>query len=209
MEEAAGTLLRRGTSLFPVEARAGHGLCHRGKAVPLALADHGGRWLGVPSADQRGRWLLVGTHCCHRGSVRGGGAGAGATLLGWVRVAVVVVVGLVRTPKGGSSCGGPPASRPVCSSSIVIWSRPMARLAVVGEMALGVWLTVVLPLSSLNIPHRPCCRSTGYDAQVHNHRMLAAVARRWWGGAVDVGPCSTGASPAVGSASMQSLCLGS
>ncbi len=56
MEEAAGTLHRRGTSSFPVEARAGQGLRHRGKAVPLA--DRCGTQLGVPSAAQRGGWLV-------------------------------------------------------------------------------------------------------------------------------------------------------
>ncbi len=39
---------RRGTSLFPVEARVGHGLRRRGEEVPFA--DRHGRGLGVPSA---------------------------------------------------------------------------------------------------------------------------------------------------------------
>ncbi len=96
MEETAGTLRRRGRSLFPVEARAGHGLCHRGKAVPPA--DRCGIWLGVPSADQRGRWLvgraplaLLDASLSSRQCTLWG-AGAVVTLLRWVRIAVAVVI---------------------------------------------------------------------------------------------------------------------
>ena len=40
-------------------------------------------------------------------------------------------------------------------------------------------------------------------------RVLACCGTFFWGGAVAVGPCKTGALPAVGAASTQSLCLGS
>ncbi len=123
MEVAAGTLHRRGTSSYPVEARAGSGLRHRGQVVPLA--DRCGTWFGV--AARRGGWLVgrvpLASSDALLSSRRGTGwgtwrgAGAVATLLGWVRVAVDVAVGLVRPPKGGLSCGGPLASCPVCLSS--------------------------------------------------------------------------------------------
>jgi hypothetical protein len=99
------------------------GLRHRGKAVPLA--DHCGTLLGVPSAVKRGRWLVGRALLASLDTLWSSwwctwwGAGAVATLLGWVRVAVAVVVGLVRMPKGRLSCGGPPVSRPACSSSLL------------------------------------------------------------------------------------------
>ncbi len=122
MEVAVGTLHRRGTSSYPVEARAVSGLCHRGQVVPLA--DRRGTWFGV--AARCGGWLdgrvplalsdalLSSRWGMERGTWQG--AGVVATLPGWVRDAVAVVVGLVWPPKGGLSCGGPLASRPVCSS---------------------------------------------------------------------------------------------
>jgi hypothetical protein len=104
MEVAAGTLHRRGKSSYPVEAWAGSGLRHKGQVVPLA--DRRGTWFGV--AAQRGGWLvgrvplasLDALSSLLRGTGRGTwqGTGAVATLLGWVRVAVAVVVGLVRPP---------------------------------------------------------------------------------------------------------------
>jgi hypothetical protein len=61
-------------------------------------------------------------------------------------------------------------------------------------------LIVVMSSLGLDIRRRLCLRSTGYDGRIHGHPVLAAVARKWWGGAVVGGPCSTVASPAVGSA---------
>ena len=94
--------------MFPAEARVGHVLHQGGEEV--LFADHHGRWLGTLPAGQRGRWLgdrvppasLYTLSPSWRRTWRG--AGAVATLLGWVHAAVVVVVWLDRKPKGGLSC---------------------------------------------------------------------------------------------------------
>jgi hypothetical protein len=122
MEVAAGTLHMRGTSSYPVEARAVSGLRYRGQVVPLA--DRRGTWFGV--AARRVGWfvgrvplaLSDALSSSWQGTGRGTwrGVGAVATLLGWVHVAVVGVLVLIRPLKGGSSCGGPHASRLVCLS---------------------------------------------------------------------------------------------
>ena len=153
MEEAAGTSRRRSTSSFPVQARAGHGLRHRGKAVPLA--DHRGTLLGVPSADQLGGWLVGRAPLAssdallssRQGTWRG--AGAVATLLGWVRVAVDVGLGLVPPPKGdrlvearrqAALCIHP------CRRTVVVWIWPGARLIGVGDGDVPTVRVALIPI---------------------------------------------------------------